>query len=202
MDRLPLARKTPRQTSPLNLMQERYRDDPWALLIGTIFYSMVQGKKAQPVHEEFLRRWPTPNAMGLYAVAVPDGTIIGDFSYSAGERVKDEMWKLLKPLGLVSRRIDRIYDMTADFLELRPDLNPNISLLRLKGVGKYGADSFNMFCRGYLLEDVDDKELRAYVSWALSQRADGLLQADAGTAPEAGGGDAEAFQPGRGTGGG
>ncbi len=43
----------------------------------------------------------------------------------------------------------------------------------LPGIGKYGADSYNAFCRGYLSHDVQDKELKKYLSWALEREKAG-----------------------------
>lgn len=157
---------TPRQTSPYNLMQERYRENPWALLVGCILFNMVHGKKAEPVHAEFLRRWPTPNSIGLYRVETPDGPIIGDWAPAAGQKFKEEMCRLFQPIGFQYRRVERIYKMTADFLELEPAKNPGVDIRELHGCGKYAADSFNMFVRGQLVEDVGDKELKKYVRWA------------------------------------
>lgn len=150
--------KTPREVSPLNLMQERYRDDPWALLIGCILFNMVHGSKAQPIHEEFLRRWPSAEFFE------------GEMRY-AYLTIK-EMIELFAPLGFQNRRADRIVKMTHDFLVLRPDLNENLSVTNLHGCGKYASDSFNIFYRGYLVEDVSDKELKSYVSWAKSRQAE------------------------------
>lgn len=186
--------RTPRQTSPFNLMQERHRDDAWGLLVGTILFNMVQGKKAEPVHEEFLRRWPHPNALGLYPVQTPSGIIVGLFDHA--RKNKDEMFELFRPLGFQMRRTERIFDMTADFLELRPDLHEDIQPTRLKGIGKYGADSFAIFFRGYLFEDVNDKELRKYIDWALGRGLGGVVPPDAPPPSEEGGRDAEARKPG------
>lgn len=36
----------------------------------------------------------------------------------------------------------------------------------LYGIGKYAADSYNMFVKGYLVEGVEDKELKNYLVWA------------------------------------
>lgn len=43
--------------------------------------------------------------------------------------------------------------------------------LELYGIGKYGADSFNMFVKGYLVQDAKDKELRKYVEWVRGRGA-------------------------------
>lgn len=63
--------------------------------------------------------------------------------------------------------------MTFDFLVLRPDINTGVDVRDMHGIGKYGADSYNMFVRGYLVEDVKDKELKNYVSWVKGNYPDG-----------------------------
>lgn len=165
-------------------MQEAYRDDPWALLVGCILFNMVHGSKARPVLEEFLRRWPTPDDLWL--------------SEDYLEDTLAEMRKMFRPLGFQNRRADRIWKMTFDFIVMR--VNPGIDVSDLHGCGKYAVDSYNIFCRGYLVEDVRDKELRRYVDWALGRQPGGVVPADASHSAEAGGGHAEARQPGPGRG--
>lgn len=147
-------------------MQERYRNDPWALLVGCILYNMVQGKRAQPIHEEFLRRFPEPSQLGLTYhpdhFGEPD---VHDWSMSAGRNMIMEMIELFKPLGLSKRRAQAVYDMTVDFLMMDPVKNP-VDIKELRGCGKYASDSFEIFVRGNLVQDVGDKELRKYVEWA------------------------------------
>ena len=180
-----LQSPTPRQASPFNLMQEAYRDDPWTLLVGTILFNMVHGSKARPVLAEFNKQWPTPEAL------------IIDVKFSGLSIVTERMATMFQNLGLQSRRADRIWKMTVDFRSFHPDLRRDVDVQKhLHGIGKYGADSFNIFCRGYLVEDVTDKELRKYVDWALSTRSGGVVQADAGDPPETGGRPAETQQPG------
>ena len=147
--------RTPRITSPYNLMQEEYRDDPWALLVGCILFNMVHGKKARPILEEFLKLWP--NSRKLWECYEDDLLTV------------PLMIELFTPLGFQNRRAERILYMTTEFNALRPDINNEVDVMELNGVGKYAADSFNMFYRGYLVKDVTDKELKNYVCWAESQ---------------------------------
>lgn len=130
-------------------MQENYRDDPWGLLVGCILFNMVHGTKALPVLENFLKIWPNARRF-LDEQPLSEEIVVSMF----------------RPLGFHHRRYDRIIRMSIDFLDLRPDLNQGVDILRLHGIGKYAADSFNIFCRGELTEDVQDKELRRYVEWA------------------------------------
>ena len=129
-------------------MQERYRNDPWALLVGCILFNMVHGSKARPVLEEFLRRWPN-----AYAFQHEDSSEI--------VKCRD----LFKPLGLQNRRLERIIRMTDDYAR-QLDIKTRMDPTKLHGIGKYGQDSFRIFFFGELIEDVKDKELKKYVEWA------------------------------------
>lgn len=148
------ARPTPREVSPYRLMQEEFRDDPWKLLVGCIMLNLTSARQARPVWEKFFQRWPS--AEHLWAEAAPAPVLL-------------EMLDMIRPLGLQNKRSWAIWRMTFDFIALRPDKNLDVDISRLHGVGKYGSDSYNMFCRGYLVEDAKDKELQNYLRWAQHQ---------------------------------
>lgn len=137
--------KTPLETSPYALMQEEFRNEPWKLLVGCILLNQVSAKVARPIWQEFFKKYPTPEALH----AAPSASALAD------------MTVLFRPLGFQNRRSVRVLCMTGDFLKWDGD-DP----LSLYGVGKYAADSYNMFVKGYLVEDAKDKELRNYLDWA------------------------------------
>lgn len=149
MERIP----TPRETSPYSLIQEHLRDDPWRLLVAVIMLNQTSARQARPVWEKFFERFPCPEE--LYSIP-PD-------------RALPELEDLLHPIGFYRRRAERLWIMTEQYLFDWDGKDP----LDLHGIGKYGADSFNMFCRGYLVLDVQDKELRNYVRWATERRRAG-----------------------------
>lgn len=72
------------------------------------------------------------------------------------------MAEMLQSLGLQNRRSEMIIRMSRAFTGWLPSQD----VRGLPGIGKYAADSYNMFVRGDLVEDVADKELRKYVAWA------------------------------------
>ena len=41
---------------------------------------------------------------------------------------------------------------------------------KIKGVGLYALQSYDIFVGGYLIEEPHDKELKSYVKWALEER--------------------------------
>lgn len=134
---------TPRHRSPLGLIQEDLRWEPWRLLIACMMLNQTSIKQVRPVLWSFFATWPDP-----------------ELAAAADQRAMAEM---LQSLGLQNRRSEMIIRMSRAFL----DWLPSQDILALPGIGKYAADSYNMFIRGDLVEAVTDKELRKYVSWAL-----------------------------------
>lgn len=134
---------TPRHRSPIGLIQEDLRWEPWRLLVACMMLNQTSMKQVRPVLWTFFATWPSPE------------------DAAAADQTK--MAEMLQSLGLQNRRSEMIVRMSRAFL----DWLPSQDVRELPGVGKYGADSYNMFIRGDLVEDVTDKELRRYVSWAL-----------------------------------
>lgn len=177
--------------SPLSLIQEKLYYCPYRLLVATIFLNKTRGAQARPILQEFLARYPTPEACCQADV--------------------DKLAKLLFPLGLYNRRarslklFARSYiDNFAKIVRLTSSASGGqtsgdetdsqsasdgfrlsdlygswwrISLLMvqcliigrsLSGIGKYASDSFFLFCgdgEAWRTLSVDDKELKKYVAW-------------------------------------
>lgn len=151
--------QTPVETSPYGLIQEKFRNEPWKLLVCCTLLNLTSRRQAEPVWDELFRRWPTPESLW-----------VGD-ERCTGE-ILDELGTLLRPLGLQNRRSLSIWRMTFDYLTVRPDVDGR-RVDELRGVGKYARDSFDMFINGTIVEDVEDKELRRYVEWATGVTANG-----------------------------
>jgi adenine-specific DNA glycosylase len=139
--------KTPQETSPYALMQEEFRNEPWKLLVGCILLNQVSAKVARPIWQEFFKMFPSAEALNSTPTA----------------QALAHMTVLFRPLGFQNRRAMRVLCMTGGFLKW-DGKDP----LSLYGVGKYAADSYNMFVKGEIVPDVKDKELRNYVEWASS----------------------------------
>lgn len=150
--------RTPREISPYRFFQERYRDEPWRLLVVVIMLNQTNGKQVERVHERFFEWWPTPEALWDAPV-----------TQAGADEIIAEMADVLRPLGLQNRRALRIWRMTFDYLIVRPD--PCSDVTSLHGCGRYAQDSWDIFVRGELptLDAVDDKELRRYVEWATEE---------------------------------
>ncbi|XP_062356951.1 methyl-CpG-binding domain protein 4 [Cinclus cinclus] len=127
--------------SPFNLIQETLFHDPWKLLIATIFLNKTSGKMAIPVLWEFLKKYPSPEVA----------------------RAADwkDMSELLKPLGLYELRAKTIIRFSGEYLS-KAWRYP----IELHGIGKYGNDSYRIFCVNEWKEvQPQDHKLNVYHTW-------------------------------------
>ena len=79
---------------------------------------------------------------------------------------------LLRPLGLYERRANALKRFSEDFL--KKDWNYPIELY---GIGKYGNDSYRIFCLGeWKNVEPNDHKLNLYHEWIMEQDKLGLLK--------------------------
>lgn len=127
--------------SPYNLVQETLFHDPWKLLVATIFLNKTSGKMAIPVLWQFFDRYPSP------------------------EVTREADWKplseLMKPLGLYELRAKTLIRFSDDYLTKQWRYP-----IELHGIGKYGNDSYRIFCVGEWREvKPEDHMLNKYHEW-------------------------------------
>ncbi|KAJ3214365.1 Methyl-CpG-binding domain protein 4 [Dinochytrium kinnereticum] len=144
---LPLAFEV--SVSPIGLIQEKLKGNPWQLLVATVFLNRTRGCQAKPVLWDFFESFPSPEACAEASVSV--------------------IAEIIHPLGMQTQRAKRLIQFSKSFIE-----NPHFSDPRsLPGIGKYGYDSWRLFCgggkddywRGESGDTVRDKELVKYVAW-------------------------------------
>ncbi|KAM6059912.1 methyl-CpG-binding domain protein 4 isoform 5-T6 [Theristicus caerulescens] len=132
--------------SPFNLVQETLFHDPWKLLIATIFLNKTSGKMAIPVLWEFLKKYPSPEI-----------TRTADWK---------EMSELLRPLGLYELRAKTIIKFSDEYLSKQWKYP-----IELHGIGKYGNDSYRIFCVNEWKEvQPQDHKLNVYHAWLWENR--------------------------------
>ncbi|XP_050568749.1 methyl-CpG-binding domain protein 4 [Cygnus atratus] len=132
--------------SPFNLVQETLFHDPWKLLIATIFLNKTSGKMAIPVLWEFLEKYPSP-----------------EIARTADWK---EMSELLKPLGLYALRAKTIIKFSDEYLTKQWKYP-----IELHGIGKYGNDSYRIFCVNEWKEvQPEDHKLTTYHAWLRENR--------------------------------
>ena len=95
----------------------------------------MQVKRVLP---EFFDKWPTPEAF----LKSRKSTVI----------------KVIKSLGFYNRRENAIRQMTKDFLTWDGE-----DATKLYGVGKYGSDSYELFYKKRIPDNVGDHELKRYI---------------------------------------
>uniref|UniRef100_A0AAV2LWV9 Methyl-CpG-binding domain protein 4 n=1 Tax=Knipowitschia caucasica TaxID=637954 RepID=A0AAV2LWV9_KNICA len=127
--------------SPFNLVQETLFHDPWKLLVATIFLNKTSGKLAIPVLWQFFESYPT------------------------AEVTREADWnpisEMMKPLGLYQLRAKTIIRFSDEYLTKQWRYP-----IELHGIGKYGNDSFRIFCVEEW-KDVTPKDhmLNKYHAW-------------------------------------
>ncbi|XP_077053362.1 methyl-CpG-binding domain protein 4 isoform X1 [Siphateles boraxobius] len=127
--------------SPFNLVQETLFHDPWKLLVASIFLNKTSGKMAIPMLWEFLQRYPSA-----------DVTRASDWR---------PVSRLLKPLGLSTIRAKTLVRFSDEYLS-KSWRYP----IELHGIGKYGNDSYRIFCVEEWREVTpDDHKLNEYHAW-------------------------------------
>uniref|UniRef100_UPI0037E96F07 methyl-CpG-binding domain protein 4 n=1 Tax=Semicossyphus pulcher TaxID=241346 RepID=UPI0037E96F07 len=107
--------------SPYNLVQETLFHDPWKLLVATIFLNKTSGKMAIPVLWQFFERYPSAQV------------------------TREADWKpmseLIRPLGLYELRAKILVRFSDEYLTKQWRYP-----IELHGIGKYGNDSYRIFC--------------------------------------------------------
>ena len=66
--------------------------------------------------------------------------------------------KIIKPLGMVNVREKRLRQMSLDYLNWDGE-----DATQLYGIGKYGSDSYRLFYKNEIPENVGDHELKRYI---------------------------------------
>jgi methyl-CpG-binding domain protein 4 len=122
-----------------DLMVQQQISGAWQHMVGVIMLNQTGRKPVKTVLPEFVSRWPT--AEHFYFLSTPD-------------TVKE----VIRPLGMVNVRENRLRRMTQDFLTW-----DGVDATMLYGIGKYGSDSYEIFFKGNYTVQPTDKELIRYL---------------------------------------
>jgi endonuclease III len=121
-----------------HLMVQQQVKSKWQHMVGVICLNQTYRKQVKEVLPKLFKRYPNPKA------------------YLRG-RLKTQQ-NMLKPLGMWSVRAKRLRQMSKEYLTW--DGNEASDL---HGIGKYGSDSYKIFYKNEIPEDVQDKELKRYI---------------------------------------
>lgn len=137
--------RTPDERSPLDLIQESYKGDPWRIGVVSILLNVSNGARSRPVVAELFSRYTTPTALA--------------------EAPGADLEELLAPTGLQKKKTERIQ------IYSRRVMHEWDSVEDLPYLGPYGRDNFKIFVDGEIVDEPSDKELKKYVEWAKSLSA-------------------------------
>ena len=120
------------------MVQEQVRS-VWQHMVGVICLNQTGRKKVKKILPEFFKKFPD------------------EFELLKSDR--ETIAEMLKDLGMKNVRAHRIWRMTEDYLEW-----DGRDATELFGIGKYGSDSYRIFYKNQVPENVQDKELKRYLS--------------------------------------
>ena len=121
-----------------DLMVQQQVKSKWQHMVGLICLNQTYRKQVKEVLPKLFKRYPTPVA------------------FIRGRQKTQE--NMLKPLGMWKVRAKRLRKMSIDFLTWNGEEASD-----LHGIGKYGSDSYKIFYKNEIPNDVQDKELKKYI---------------------------------------
>tara|TARA_Y100000114_G_C11655262_1_gene276272 strand:- start:197 stop:583 length:387 start_codon:yes stop_codon:yes gene_type:complete len=121
------------------LMVQQQVDNAWQHMVGVICLNQTHRKQVKRILPDFFKRWPTHTS------------ILQD--------TREDVEKMIAPLGMRRVRSERIYRMSEQF-----ESWDGKDATELYGIGKYGSDSYRLFYKNEIPENVGDHELKRYIA--------------------------------------
>jgi adenine-specific DNA glycosylase len=119
----------------MRLIQEEYWGDAWKVLASCVMLNRTKGGPAVPLIRVILQDYPTPASF----LSAP----------------RDQLLIRLTPLGLQRIKLSRLISLAQGLWE-------GEDVRFIKGIGRYGVDSYLMFVLGETTLVPQDKKLRKY----------------------------------------
>ena len=121
-----------------DLMVQQQVKNVWQHMVGVICLNQTGRKKVKKVLPSFFDKFPTPEALL--------------------QSNKEVIATLLQELGMKYVRSHRIWRMTEEYI-----FWDGKDATELFGIGKYGSDSYEIFYKNKIPDNVQDKELKRYI---------------------------------------
>ena len=121
-----------------DLMVQQQVESVWQHMVGVICLNQTSRIQVKRILPEFFNLWSTPEKL-------------------LRSRIID-IEEIIAPLGMRHVRARRIYRMSIDFLTWDGE-----DATVLHGIGKYGSDSYRLFYKKEIPENVGDHELKRYI---------------------------------------
>ena len=121
------------------LMVQQQVDNAWQHMVGVICLNQTHRKQVKRILPEFFKRCPT--------------------HISILQDTREDVEEMIAPLGMRRVRSERIYRMSEQFESWNGEY-----ATELYGIGKYGSDSYRLFYKNEIPENVGDHELKRYIA--------------------------------------
>jgi len=122
-----------------DLMVQQQVINVWQHMVGVICLNQTGRKKVKKLLPSFFERFSTAEELL--------------------ESDKETIASMLEGLGMKNVRAHRIWRMSQDYLTW-----DGKDATKLFGIGKYGSDSYRIFYKNEIPENVQDKELKRYLN--------------------------------------
>jgi methyl-CpG-binding domain protein 4 len=119
-------------------MVQQQVDSVWQHMVGVICLNLTNRKQVKSVLPKFFAKWSTPDSL-VHAT-------------------RKEIEEVISPLGMKHVRAERLYRMSEQFRDWDGE-----DATQLYGIGKYGSDSYRLFYKNEIPENVGDHELKRYI---------------------------------------
>ena len=121
-----------------DLMVQQQVKNKWQHMVGVICLNQTGRKQVKAVLHLLFDKYPTPELF-----------LLADFN---------KVQEMISPLGMKNVRTKRLFRMTQDFMNW-----DGKDASDLYGIGKYGSDSYEIFYKNNIPENIGDHELQRYV---------------------------------------
>ena len=121
-----------------NLMVQQQVENVWQHMVGVICLNLTNRKQVKAVLPKFFAKWSTHDSL-VHAT-------------------RREIEEVIEPLGMKHVRAERLYRMSEQFKDWDGE-----DATQLYGIGKYGSDSYELFYKKRIPENVGDHELKRYI---------------------------------------
>lgn len=132
------------------LLQARYRADPWRVLICCALLNRTSRRRVDPVVEPLFAEYPDAERMAHARVS--------------------EVRALIKPLSASMVKARELVELSDSWVTIgslsSSSLLPTIKEVSvLPGVGKYATDSYSLFVLNNMAIHPNDRELKRWLRW-------------------------------------
>ena len=121
-----------------DLMVQQQVANIWQHMGGVICLNLTNRKQVKAVLPKFFAKWSTHDSL-VHAT-------------------RREIEEVIEPLGMKHVRAERLYRMSEQFRDWDGE-----DATQLYGIGKYGSDSYRLFYKNEVPENVGDHELKRYI---------------------------------------